>query len=136
MPDGAAPESAGRGWHDTDILARTAGTPWSSSSGAAAGSFQTVDVELPQLRGAVSSCLSPRAGSSGALATSSGTASGCASSGDSSGFLGPNGAGKTTAMRMPRGLRRRDEGELQLPGHDTGTSLHQALAGVAGPVAA
>jgi ABC-2 type transport system ATP-binding protein len=34
------------------------------------------------------------------------------------GILGPNGAGKTTMLEMVEGLRRPDEGEIEVAGHD------------------
>lgn len=51
--------------------------------------------------------------------------------GDVYGFLGPNGAGKTTTMRMLLGLVRRDEGSIELFGHDPAQDPIRAIRGVA-----
>ena len=57
--------------------------------------------------------------------------------GEVHGFLGPNGAGKTTTLRILLGLVQRDEGVLEVMGHDPWTdavTLHAEMAYVPGDV--
>ena len=41
------------------------------------------------------------------------------------GLLGPNGAGKTTTLEMIEGLRKPDNGELFIDGHNVQTDLNK-----------